>query len=71
MGKLLKDEKTNEESAEHDALDAHAREFAAMADRAMVALAAAVLERDDLGVLALLDDLADDRGAAGSAGCRG
>ena len=34
-----------------------------MADRAVITFAAAILERDDLLVLALLDDFASDAGA--------
>ena len=43
-----------------DALDFQARELPAMADGAVIAFPAAILERDDFLVLALLHDLACD-----------
>jgi len=46
-----------------DAFDFHAGEFATMADRAVIAFAASVLKRDDLFILALLNDFARDLAA--------
>src|SRR2546423_10243312 len=47
-------------SAQADAGDLHARQFTAMAHRAVITFSPAIFERDDLFVLALLDDFAGD-----------